>query len=345
MRSAALLLAAAALAFARQLPIRVYTTADGLAGGEIRRVVRDSHGYLWFCTNEGLSRFDGYRFFNYGTEDGLPNNTIFDIAEGPDGRWWVATHRGLAEFHPATAPRFTLHPLAEKKNASVRRLLIDRRGQLWVGAYDGLFRQKGDGFAAVGFGAPDEYAGSHVTSLLEDRNGALWIGARSGLYRRWPDGRVERYTTSDGLPYKNVEALAEDKAGRLWVGTRRGLCLVRNSRGGRAVIENAFTARDGLREAGVWALLEGSDARLWAATADGLVQILFEPGHSRPRFVAFTRAHGLRNSVCGAGGGPFRQPLDRYRSRRRQARPAGLLQLRGSRRPHQPGSRFPVRKP
>src|ERR1035441_4667182 len=54
------------------LPIRTYTTADGLAADRVDRIVADSRGFLWFCTPEGLSRFDGNRFVNYGVEEGLP---------------------------------------------------------------------------------------------------------------------------------------------------------------------------------------------------------------------------------------------------------------------------------
>src|SRR5512143_4308285 len=47
---------------AERLPIKTYTTADGLAQNAVNQIVRDSRGFLWFCTNEGLSRFDGYTF-------------------------------------------------------------------------------------------------------------------------------------------------------------------------------------------------------------------------------------------------------------------------------------------
>ena len=54
------------------LPVRAYTTADGLAGNTVERIVRDSRGFLWFCTRNGLSRFDGYEFRNFGMGEGLP---------------------------------------------------------------------------------------------------------------------------------------------------------------------------------------------------------------------------------------------------------------------------------
>ena len=55
---------------AEQLPIRTYTTADGLARDSIHRIVSDPLGYLWFCTSDGLSRFDGYEFVNYSVAQG-----------------------------------------------------------------------------------------------------------------------------------------------------------------------------------------------------------------------------------------------------------------------------------
>src|SRR5579859_5247929 len=66
---------------AERLPIRTYTTADGLANDHINRIRRDSRGFLWFCTDEGLSRFDGYTFISYTTNDGLPNPHVNDLLE------------------------------------------------------------------------------------------------------------------------------------------------------------------------------------------------------------------------------------------------------------------------
>jgi len=53
---------------AERLPIKTYTTADGLPHDHINRIVQDSKGFIWLCTGEGLSRFDGYKFTTYGTD-------------------------------------------------------------------------------------------------------------------------------------------------------------------------------------------------------------------------------------------------------------------------------------
>src|SRR5262245_64317354 len=61
---------------AERLPIRVFSTVDGLPHNQINKIVRDSRGLVWFCTADGLSRFDGYTFTNYGTDQGLPHRQV-----------------------------------------------------------------------------------------------------------------------------------------------------------------------------------------------------------------------------------------------------------------------------
>src|SRR6266849_8321327 len=85
---------------AERLPTKIYTTADGLARDYINRIVRDSRGYLWFCTAEGLSRFDGYQFTTYTVKDGLPHHNVLDLLETRSGLYWVATADGLCRFNP-----------------------------------------------------------------------------------------------------------------------------------------------------------------------------------------------------------------------------------------------------
>ena len=89
---------------AERLPIKAYTTVDGLANNEVNKIVRDSRGFLWFCTSDGLSRFDGYTFTNYGTNDGLPHRDISALLETRQGEYWVGTNAGLVRFNPKVPP-------------------------------------------------------------------------------------------------------------------------------------------------------------------------------------------------------------------------------------------------
>src|SRR5215475_15946689 len=73
---------------AEQAPVKTYTTADGLLRDQVNRIKRDSRGFLWFCTSDGLSRFDGYSFTNFGTDQGLPHSEVLDLLETREGEYW-----------------------------------------------------------------------------------------------------------------------------------------------------------------------------------------------------------------------------------------------------------------
>ena len=79
---------------AERLPLRTYTTEDGLAHARVRRIVADPRGFLWFCTIDGLSRFDGALFVTYRTSDGLADPWVTDLLPARDGTHWVARTMG-----------------------------------------------------------------------------------------------------------------------------------------------------------------------------------------------------------------------------------------------------------
>src|SRR4051794_22153686 len=79
---------------AEKLPVWNVTTREGLSGNIVHSIVRDSRGMLWFCTNDGLSRFDGQSFVTFGSEQGLGDQEVTHLLEASDGTYWVATARG-----------------------------------------------------------------------------------------------------------------------------------------------------------------------------------------------------------------------------------------------------------
>src|SRR5438094_461661 len=104
---AAMLLHSAPSVCAQQLSVRRYDVSDGLAHSHVGAIHQDAKGYLWFGTREGLSRFDGYRFTNYGTREGLGNMIINAIVEDRQGQLWVATNGGgVARLIGSAAIRF-----------------------------------------------------------------------------------------------------------------------------------------------------------------------------------------------------------------------------------------------
>ncbi|ALO17416.1 Sensor histidine kinase YpdA [Salinivirga cyanobacteriivorans] len=71
-----------------------YTVDHGLPSSEIYQVIQDQKGFIWFATDQGVSRFDGYKFKNYSIIEGLPDNTILEIFEDSKARLWFVSISG-----------------------------------------------------------------------------------------------------------------------------------------------------------------------------------------------------------------------------------------------------------
>jgi ligand-binding sensor domain-containing protein/two-component sensor histidine kinase len=299
-----LLLLSAALGLAERLPLKIYTAADGLAHNSVNRIVRDSRGYLWFATSEGLSRFDGYEFHNYGRADGLPNRLVNDVLETRAGELWVATGNGLCRFAPKEKgpKRFRVYRARSGNGAAfINVLLQDRLGRIWCGTEGGLFQlqlldpHSEPIFKKVDLGMPRQAFGDQgVSALLEDWHGDLWIGAGSGLYRQFSAGGIESYTTQNGLPENRITALLEDQHHRLWAGTNEGLCkLISRVVPGRHLVEAVFGARDGLGADSIKELLQLSDGTLCVGTKIGLSVAAADHLAGSALFTTYTSANGL----------------------------------------------------
>lgn len=290
--SASLLIAACADADAERLPIKAYSVENGLAHNRVKRIVQDSHGFLWFCTGGGLSRFDGSQFVTYTVDDGLPAASLNDIVEISDGVYWLATNSdGVVRFDltaRASLPtdiraRFIVYTVSsEPVTNRVNVLYKDPSGMLWAGTDGGLFRldaaRGATTFEPIALGIP-----SHpdiqvqVWAMVPDRAGNLWIGTKFGLLQRHPDGRLTHYSIEPSSNDDNVAAVIVDNKGRLWVGHRTGLitfdpAAAAIERGEGAITRalpaaaRRYTTRDGLDNDVVLALHQSGDGRIWIRT-------------------------------------------------------------------------------
>ena len=295
-----LLLLSCTLACAETIPIRSYTVAQGLAHDHVNRIFRDSHDFLWVCTDEGLSRFDGHRFVNYTVADGLPHIHVNDIVEARTGDYFIATDGGLTLFRPADASRrFTTYkPNGPAEAAFVNSLRLEPDGAVLLGTAGGLYRLRRDDqafqFENIDFGAPPGVVeGTSVSTMQLDLDGTLWLGGVSGLYHKDSNGTWTHFAKNEGLKHPYVSRIAIDPEGRLWVCTREGLGrIVRKPQPGRPVLDVLLTTREGLPSDDIRTILFTSDGRRWIGTLGGLVEWL--PGTpSAANFRTYSVQHGL----------------------------------------------------
>jgi diguanylate cyclase (GGDEF)-like protein len=258
---------------------------DGLSQSNVFAIWQDSTGHMWFATENGLNKYDGYEFEHFKRERGnpfaLPSDYIFDIAEDAKGNLWFATRGGgVARLDQASGRFATYRHAPEATNTIssnfVRSLLIDREQRIWLGTRGaGLDRLNPDTGRIEHFVFEDD-AANHIYALYEDRAGMLWVGSNFGLARLDPaSGEITSFAPDaaddNSLSDPRVRAILEDSEGTLWVGTYGGGLnrLDRNS-GTFTRFKHDPADPHSLANDRVTSIFEDADGRLWVGTSGGL---------------------------------------------------------------------------
>ena len=165
---------------------------QGLSQTSVSSITQDNQGFIWFGTQYGLNRYDGYKFKVFAREPGRPNSL---------------------------------------SGVFIRSLFRDRDGTLWVGCDQFLdkFDPVTETFTHYSIKARDETGpGATVMQMSQDRNGLLWLSTKTGLYSLEPaSGGIVRYVHDPndphGLSSSNIQSTGVDREGKLWVASVDGL--------------------------------------------------------------------------------------------------------------------------
>ena len=217
-------------------------TDAGLSQSNVTCILQDSRGFMWFGTQDGLNRYDGYRFTVYKNDPldpgSLSNNFIKDIKEDAKGNIWVATLGGGLDRFSKEHDAFT-HYRQDKEKAGtlsddfVNCITEDSGGDLWVGTETGGLNRLDPNtgrFTSYIYKRDNPYSISDndVTSVLEDSRHRIWVGTFHGGMNLLDknSGQFTRLQHNDrdssSLAYNTVTCILEDRGHRLWIGTRGG---------------------------------------------------------------------------------------------------------------------------
>jgi ligand-binding sensor domain-containing protein len=170
---------------------------DGLSQGSVYDILQDRHGFMWFTTQDGLNRWDGYEFTVYRHQPfdttTLSSSWLSRMAEGADGSLWIGTQfDGLNRMDPVTETfiHYKHDPDDPTSIAAgaVSHVLPASDGSIWVATREGLSRMLPDrpGVFQNYYHSPDDstsITNSIAIGLFEDSGGQIWIGTANGLNR------------------------------------------------------------------------------------------------------------------------------------------------------------------
>ena len=225
----------------------------------IRRLLVARDGTLWIGTWKGLASWKDGKLTQYPE---LAGQIISALLEDREGTVWAGGQAfpppgKLCAIHGGTAQCFGEDGAL---GHGVVSLLEDGKGNLWMGALDGLWQWKPG--PPKFYSLPDEPDG--IRGLAEDDDGTLLIGMRGGM-RRLVGGKPEPYPLPGNVQHFVTRRLLRDRDGGLWVGTSDwGLVHVHQRQ------TDVFSLPDGLTGDDVLALFQDREGSVWAATLNGL---------------------------------------------------------------------------
>jgi PAS domain S-box-containing protein len=264
---------------------------DGLSNAWVQAILKDSQGFLWFGTQDGLNRYDGgdIKVYRHDPRDqhSLPSKTAAVLFEDSKKRLWVGSGWGKAgvALYDREHDRFkTILPNPDKASGNeVRAIIEDRQGALWLGTDNGIARLDPETGTINRFTLVSDSnvaAETRIISLHEDRQNRLWVGSNAGLmqfdrrhgeYSRWPGPSDDAI----GLNRLQVEDFYEDENGALWVATLNGgLYRVDASTGRETRYLPDARNPASISTERVRRLLPAGSAKLYVGTENGGLNIL-----------------------------------------------------------------------
>ncbi|MEQ9052514.1 MAG: two-component regulator propeller domain-containing protein, partial [Marinoscillum sp.] len=210
-------------------------TDEGLSTGTVNCVFKDSKGFIWIGTVDGLNRYNAYSIKIFKTDPNDPasigGNIISTIAEDHLGRIWVGTRTAGISIFDWETETFSHHKNTDDpgslSNNYVRKILIDNQNNVLVGTSGGLnvYNWEDGTFERLLHDPENPSTVSHNTvfSIVEDAPGLFWVGSHSGgvdyLNLKARTFKHFYYEKNYEVALTNRKPLMKDSSGNIWIGT------------------------------------------------------------------------------------------------------------------------------
>ena len=173
------------------IKFRNYGIADGLSMSTVFDIQQTPDGYMWFATENGLNRFDGYSFKVFkrisGNENSLLNNYITALELDGNGDLWIGSNSGEICIYDISRSEIVrlkgFNNLVSKNPARILDLKYDKRGQMWI-ATEGAGLYKYDDYSKKyeHFNTKNSKLNADNISCIQihDKQN-IWVGTTNGL--------------------------------------------------------------------------------------------------------------------------------------------------------------------
>ncbi len=274
---------------------------DGLSHSVINSIIQDNTGFMWFGTQDGLIRYDGYKMKVFRPDPKDPHS-IYDswltstFVDSKNRVWVRFESGGISVYDPITE---NFHTLIHNENdpSSISNDLSpnldisgfknsiaeDSDGYIWVATVNGLNRINPETFETKHFfeGNEQEHGlnSSYVTTLYFDSStNLLWVGTNNGVTAlNTKNLRTHQYQ-NEGMKNRYVRVIEKDEFNTFWFGTRsNGLLRCQFNSDGKLVssmsILNRIDLPENIRAQNVYDIKVAKTGEIWLAMTQGLFRL------------------------------------------------------------------------
>ncbi len=275
---------------ANDIRFRRLSAGTGLSQTRVGWLVQDKLGFMWFGTQYGLNRFDGYKTKVFKHESGRPESLscvyVRSLFVDRAGTLWVGCDRFLDRFDPATETfkHYRIYPkLSNELPTPIEGIREDHQGVLWLATAKGLYRfDPASGQTRRYSHNPDDpnsIAASRINVAAEDREGRLWVASGNGLDQLDSGtGKVLRRSPF----HAEVNRFHEDKFGIFWMTGNDSSCVLAswNLQTDRVKCHSLNYSLKGIPlKAFVSEIIETRSGTMWLSSTAGLLK--FDRSHNR----------------------------------------------------------------
>jgi signal transduction histidine kinase/ligand-binding sensor domain-containing protein/DNA-binding response OmpR family regulator len=272
---------------------------NGLSNNQVNCAYKDANGFMWFGTNTGLDRYDGYKFkiFKHDPDNAhsLTGNFVINIYEGPDNEMWVYAHNGISIYNSNTeafsndvAKELLKYKVNSNKLAAIKK---DNEGRFWfLTQNDGVYCYNPQNKATTFYNASNNSKialhSNYVTEVVSGTDNVVWL-----IYK---DGVIDKLDTRNNkiLLTDNVLNKANNNKPELYaaiLGTDRNLWIY--ATGSLMGVYTYNTLNNSLKHYDkdspeirlnsnvINNVVQGDDNNIWLGTDHGGINLINESTH------------------------------------------------------------------
>jgi ligand-binding sensor domain-containing protein/serine phosphatase RsbU (regulator of sigma subunit) len=234
-------LSCASLAQTNEVIFNHYTVDDGISQSSVSCILQDSQGYIWFGTQDGLNRFNGYSFERYYhnplDSTSISHGWVYSITEDAAGNIWIGTRGGLNKFDKRKGIFEQIVVKPGKKNSIFSNFVYGvtyYRGMLLINTPPvlnimNLQTRKVEQYKSTNTLEKKTSSLEKSFPVIVDKKGNAWIASAAGLSKfNLSEKKFHTYLYSpddhSSIPDNYINTLYEDNQGEIWVGTVNGFC-------------------------------------------------------------------------------------------------------------------------